>query len=860
MKKKKLVIIDGNSLLYRAFFALPMTLSTSTGVITNAVYGFMSMIIKLLELERPFAIAVAWDKGKPKRLEQYDLYKAHRKPTAHELIGQFPVARELLAALRIPSFESEGHEADDILATMAKQAEKTDFDVTIVTGDRDMFQLISPGVKIMTTRRGITDIVVYDKDRLHERYGIPPERVVDMLSLKGDPSDNIPGVPGIGEKTALALVQKWGSLENIFKHIDEVTPNRAKEALKNHPEEAKLSKRLAILDRQIELEVDYQKLKWDGPDFDSARQIFEALEFRTLFERLQNVLKSGTIEKQKIEVKYEETDIDWLSLKVTGGPYSVELSLEHEVVAVSDSGNTYVSNLKKDDLIAVENLMNTVPVKIFPDIKKFSRSTGTPVSDIKGEKFDLALAAYIIDPSLGDYSLEALSSKYLDAGLPDIDEVGIKAYIAARARTSFELYKYLAKNLKENKLEGLYQEIELPLVEVISDMELRGVKINVGYLSKLSKQFEERLNTLTSRIYEQAGGEFNINSTQQLSEVLYDKLGLKPIKKTKKGLSTSASTLLALKEQHPIIGLILEYRELAKLKGTYVDTLPKLIDPETKKIHTTLHQTVTATGRLSSSDPNLQNIPIRTEIGRAIRKAFIPSLKDGRFLVSDYNQIELRILAYLSGDEILISAFESGEDIHTRTASEVFGIPLKDVDSSLRRKAKAVNFGIVYGIGSRGLAEQLGVLPEEAKEYIELYFKKYKKVKEYIDRSISSAYVNGYTSTIFNRRRYLPELKSSNYRIRSFGERLAVNTPIQGSAADIIKIAMINIHRDIHKKFRYAELLMQVHDELVFEFTGNEKDFSVFVKEYMENAYEMTPALKVNISAGPNWQNLTSVN
>lgn len=854
--KNKLVLIDGNSLLYRAFFALPPTLATSSGVITNAVYGFVSMLIKLIELEKPYGIAVAWDKGKPHRLEQYEEYKAHRKPAAHELVGQFPVAREVLGALNIPGFELEGFEADDILATMAVEAEKEGFEIVIVTGDRDAFQLISDNIKVMTTRKGITDIVVYDKDRLFERYGISPSRITDMLGLKGDPSDNIPGVPGIGEKTAVNLVQQFGSIDNIYKNIDKVTPTRAKNALEKNKEMAFLSKKLAVLLKDLPLDVDYGTLQWQGPDEQNVRQVFNSLEFRTLAERLFKVIKAEKPQEAE-EIVYEEVDSSWLQLRLSGVQAAFYIDSGLDLIAANDGQKTYISKGPHSSEQVLATLSATRKA-IFNDAKNIMRRLKVHDSGAIGSIFDIALAAYINDPSIGAYRLQSLSSSYLGRELPE--DLDPDKYAALSAKLSFELYQLLSNKLSESGLSKLYEELELPLVDVLMHMERRGIMVDVAFLRNLSLAMGDSIRSLTDEIYELAGGEFNINSTQQLSEVLFEKLGLKPLKKTKTGISTSASTLTAMIEDHPIIKLVLQYRELTKLKGTYVDSMPELADKRTNRLHTTFHQTVTATGRLSSSDPNIQNIPIRSALGREIRKAFIAPEEEDCLLIADYSQIELRILAHVSNDPTLVAAFESGEDIHRKTASEVFNVPLDEVTKEMRRNAKAVNFGIVYGISARGLAEQLGVLPEQAKEYIDKYFERYPGVKRYMETAVETAYKQGYVTTLLNRRRYIPELKSSNFRVRSFGERLAINTPIQGTAADIIKVAMLDIHKMLHEKQAKTEMVLQVHDELVFELCNNEEFLIRMIENKMVDAFKLRPKLELNLSFGKNWNDLAPVN
>lgn len=833
----KLILIDGNSVLYRAFYALPTSISTSSGQVTNAVYGFVSMLIKLINMEKPDAIIAAFDKGKTFRIELYEEYKAHRPPTSDELIGQFPMAREVLNAMNIPVIEIEGYEADDILATLAKKANTGNINTIIVTSDRDAFQLISPNIKIMTMRKGITDIVIYDEKKLHERYGIPPERIIDMISLKGDPSDNIPGVPGIGEKTAMKLVQEFGTLENILNDVDKITPQRAQNALKQNKEQAILSKKIATMEYDLNIDIDLRTLKWAGFNLTAIRQVFNSLEFRTLLERIISKEQKAEPSPAAISSESKVTNIGLTELKQKLSE-AKELAFEFgdniDFFSFSFGTENFVCKTENnlEEIINALNSSNSTKYLLeFKSKYKAIKEQGFVLSD---GYIDTSIAVYIQDPSYSNYPLEQLKDKNLVSIL--------------------KLSKRIIEDLEKKELLPLLLDIEMPLSKILAKMELTGVSIDCDYLNNLSDELSTRIKEIREHVFEYAGGEFNLNSPQQLSEVLFDKLGLKPRKKTKTGLATGASILLEMKEEHPVIPFILEYRELAKLKGTYLDTLPKLVNPNTNRLHTTYNQTSVATGRLSSTEPNLQNIPIRTEIGQKIRKAFIPKDKNWSFIIADYKQIELRLLAYLSNDENLIKSFESGEDIHSITASEVFGVAPEDVTPALRRNAKAVNFGIVYGISPRGLATQLGNLPEEAQEYIDLYFDRFPKVKKYITDCIVQAYQNGYTKTILNRRRYLPELQSSVYRVRTFGERLAVNTPLQGSAADVIKLAMVNLDKSLSEKNLKSRLIMQIHDELIVETLKTEENEVInLVRNAMEECYPMKPRLEADIKVSDSW-------
>jgi len=870
--KKKLILIDGNSLLYRAFFALPQTLTTSTGVITNAVYGFTSMLIRLLKDEKPDCLAVAFDKGIVTfRHETFAEYKGHRPETPNELRHQFGLAKEVLESLDVPVYEKEGFEADDILATAAKAAEEAGNEVLVVTGDRDAFQLISDHVKVMTTRRGITDIVIYDKEKLDERYGIKPENMPDMLGLKGDPSDNIPGVPGVGEKTATKLIQEYGNLENVYAHLDEIKGEKLKENLREFKKQAEVSKQLAILHFEVPVDFDLSKCNLKI-DLSKARETFAELEFNTLFERVREL--AGAEQKEagfKPEIK-ETTFAEIESLLKKAKKIAIELDEEAESLGVlslqDNSHGIYLSAPPFSQTIiklALSELPKLKPYFEDENIEKLAFDSKPLIFALRfqemrlaGLSFDAQLAAYLLEPTRASYEPDELAIKHLKLytqTTPDKKAEPDKLLVAAlRCYLAFHLEKPLSQKLADSNLTKVFKELELPLVPVLAAMEYRGVGIDKEELKTYSAELEQLVNNLQNEIFRQAGEEFNIASPPQLSQILFEKLGLKPVKKIKTGYSTDSSVLAKLINEHPIIESIINYRELTKIKSTYVDALPRLINPDTKRLHTTFNQTVTATGRLSSSNPNLQNIPVRTEVGKRIRKAFIPTRPGDSLLVADYSQIELRVLAHLAKDEALITAFERKVDIHQATAAEVFGVPLEKVSKDMRYKAKAVNFGIVYGISAFGLAQQLKVDNGEAANYIELYFSRYPQVKEFIDKTIASAYKNGFVETIYGRRRWLGELMSSDIRVRNFGERSAVNSVIQGSAADIIKQAMINIERTLVADGLMSRMVLQVHDELIFEVPALEQaSASRLIKERMEAAYPLTPSLEVNTGLGTNW-------
>lgn len=850
---KKIILIDGSNLLYRAFFALPVSIATRSGQVTNAVYGFTSMLLKLLREEKPAGIAVAFDRPAPTfRHKAYKEYKAHRVAIPSELPSQIPLAKEILHVLKIPVFEMEGYEADDILGFLATKAEEGGYEVLVVTGDKDALQLVSPHVKIMTTRKGITDTFTYDRERVLERYGIAPEKIPDMLGLKGDPSDNIPGVPGIGEKTASKLIQEFGSLEKVYENIDRVAGRKIHDALVEYEAQARLSKELTILKRDVPLKINLDDVKIMPLDRNEVRKLFSALEFRTLMQRLEaEKILPEALKAEAATPKIVPISPDKLA------PLREHLAKENETaLEMSEEG---LAIAFKDDTVyhltggfeAVRFYLEDGNIsKVVYDAKEKIRELKRKNIDLSGVVFDPMLGAYLLDPGRRGYPLEDLSIEYLGSGFSA--ENGEKVF-CQRALISLRLRDLVEKDLKERGLWELFEKVELPLAQVLARMELTGVGVDVSRLKQMADEVGVYLYHVEEEIYEVAGQDFNINSPQQLGVILFEKLGLKPEKKTKTGYATGFSVLMKRIDEHPIIEKVLVYRELAKLKSGYIDALPKLVNPETGRLHTYFNQVGTATGRLASSEPNLQNIPIRGEWGARIREAFVPSDQaNEEILVADYSQIELRILAHLSEDEGLLAAFKAGEDIHASTAREILGA--ETVTPDMRRLAKAVNFGLIYGISAFGLASQVGISEEEAQAYIEKYFQRYPAVRSFIDRVVSDAYMKGYVTTILGRIRYIPELSSSNYSVKRLGERLAINTTIQGSAADIIKIAMIDLDREMERRALKTKMVLQVHDELIFEVPLSERSTaSTLVKEKMERAYTLKADLKVNLSLGRNW-------
>ncbi|MGB4504016.1 MAG: DNA polymerase I [Syntrophaceticus sp.] len=871
---KKLVILDGNSLAHRAFHALPL-LSTTTGYFTNAVYGFTTMLLKIIRQEQPDYLVVVFDAGRTTfRHDEYEDYKAHRKATPDELRPQFPLIKQVLAALRIPVLELEGYEGDDLIGEVVREAEKQGFEVLIVSGDRDLLQLVTKQTKALMTRRGISDLECFTPEKVKEKYGVDPVQVADLKGLKGDQSDNIPGVPGIGAKTAVKLLKQFRSVEECLANLDKLPPKIAA-LLRDYEDQALMSKRLATLAQDVPVCIDFNDLQMEQPDYDALVDIFQQLEFKSLLKNIQEEIPSDVAALDSNNyclVKTISQLVDILEeIKRAGefaciferngiSPHSASLSVlgvawgeKCAAISFPDDAN------QKEEMLKLLNSVLDDPdyIKLCHDAKAELIMCRRHGLDLKGINGDTMLAAYLLNSSLSNPDIEELSLKYLNQVVNFAqDETGA----AQRALMIKKLWAVLKEELQRDDLDDLFYNLELPLSDVLAEMEIQGIKLDLAWLEEISQEFGEQLLALTSEIYALAGESFNINSPRQLGHILFDKLKLPVIKRTKTGYSTDAEVLEKLASIHELPAKILEYRQLTKLKSTYVDGLQSLVNPQTGKVHTTFNQTITATGRLSSTEPNLQNIPIRDELGRKIRKAFIPSEPGWLLMAADYSQIELRVLAHMSQDSRLIADFQHGEDIHTRTAATIFGVAPEDVTPDLRRRAKGINFGIIYGITDYGLARDVGVSREEAAQYIENYFLQYPGVKRYIEETIKEAREKGYVQTLFKRRRYLPELLSSNRNIRAFGERTAVNTPIQGSAADIIKLAMLRIHQELQEKGLRARLLLQVHDELIFEFPPKELETLVsLVRSQMENVVELSVPLKVGIEIGSNWNDMESM-
>ncbi|WIF94397.1 DNA polymerase I [Caminicella sporogenes] len=889
---KRLVIIDGNSLINRAFYALP-ELTNREGIHTNGVYGFLNMLYKILDEYKPDYLSVAFDLKAPTfRHIEFNDYKAQRKKMPDELAEQIPILKEILDAYKIHRTELKGFEADDLIGTIAKYFEREDFEVIIVTGDRDALQLVSENIKVLITKKGITNLEVYDIEKVKEKYGIIPKQIVDFKGLVGDKSDNIPGVPGIGEKTASKLLNQFMTVEEIIENIESIKSKSIREKIGKNVDKALLSKRLATIKTDVPIELDVDEFKVVEPDYEKLLKLFKQYDFNTLIKKVipQKSMDNSKIERElekfeDVKVKIIDT-LDSLDNLISGIVENKKIALkiykEEENIRTDNIIGISLAVGKKDiyyiDLRKNAKLLDEL-FKIFEDenIKKIGHGLKNEILallrygiTLKGIEFDSFIAAYLLAPSKTEYDIANLASEYLGINIKSQEELlgkGKKAkkfvdlnidelaeYGKNYCMTVMEVEDKLLKELEKLELISLYREIEMPLIEVLANMEYEGFKVDRETLSKLDEEFTMQIEDITQKIYELAGEEFNINSTKQLGEILFNKLCLPVIKKTKTGYSTSHDVLEKLKDKHSIISLIIEYRQLVKLKSTYVDGLFNLINPITGKIHSSFNQTVTVTGRISSTEPNMQNIPIKLEMGRRIRKIFVASDSEHSLLDADYSQIELRVLAHMSKDENLIKAFKEDEDIHTLTASQVFNIPIDEVTSLERSRAKAVNFGIVYGISDYGLSENLGISIKEAKKYIDEYLKKYQGVKKYMEYNIKKAKEQGFVTTIFNRRRYIPELKSKNFKIRSFGERTAMNTPIQGSAADIIKIAMVKVFKELRDRNLKSKLILQVHDELIIDLHKDEIDeVRKILRENMENAVKLDVPLKVDMNIGYSW-------
>jgi len=884
---KQLFLVDGTVYAFRAFHAVEQ-LTTSEGMPTGATFVFTKMLMKLLEDENPEYMVIVFDAGgETERDRLYEEYKANRPEVNESLVQQFPYMRQIIDALGIPTVERRGFEADDIIATLTKQGEAEGFEVRIFTNDKDMLQLLSPNVKVYRSDR--QKVTVYDEKSFRKRYQIEPRQMPDYLSLLGDTIDNIPGVSGIGEKSIPILLERFGTIENIFEHIDEVEKKWQKK-LRDGADNATLSKKLAVLNADVELEIKPEDCKLGKYNHEKLQEIFHQLEFKSLMKNIKvtvdpdkydyhTVLTESKLEEligrlqsvDEFSIDLETTDVDTMRARIVGVSISLKPNEAYYIPV-------YYELLDRPEMLSEEYVLgklrpfledanfSKVGHNIKYDLEVLKRSG----VDINGIGFDTMIASYLLNPSASGHKLDDVAFKFLQRQLiPIKDLIGsgakqipmsqvpvekVSDYACEDAEVSLHLKYLLEPQLAEHDLEDIFANLELPLIPVLADIEMAGVKIDTEFLRELSVEYEKNLQEMTEQIYELAGGEFNINSPKQLGEVLFDKLNLPKYRKTKTGYSTDEKVLNTLASHHELPALMLEYRKFAKLKSTYTDALIDLINPHTGRLHTSFNQAVTATGRLSSSNPNLQNIPVRTERGREIRRAFIAEGDDKVLLAADYSQIELRILAHLSKDERLVEAFAKDEDIHSYAASLVFGVPVEEVTSEMRSRAKTMNYGIVYGIGAMRLANELKIDMREAQAFIDNYFQTYAGVKTYFDRTIQEATKKGYVITLMGRRRYVPEINANNRNTREFGKRIAINTPVQGSSADLIKIAMLKVADYLESTDKKTKMVLQVHDELIFEAPKNElEEITEELRRIMETALPMDVPIKVDINVGQNW-------
>lgn len=875
---KTLVIIDGNSIINRAFYALP-EMSNKEGLKTNAIYGFTNMLLKIIDTYNPTHISVAFDRKAPTfRHIEFKEYKAGRKKMPDELREQFEPLKDLLDKFNIHRLEIDGYEADDIIGTVSKIAEDNGFKVYIVTGDKDAIQLASNKTTTLITKKGVGEVEEYDYDSVIEKYEMTPTQFIDLKGLMGDKSDNIPGVPGIGEKTGIKLIKEFSSIEGIFDNIDSIKGS-TKKKLEENKELAIMSKKLATIIRDVPVEFNLEELEYGNYNTKDILDVFKYLGFTSLIPRIgsldesEDIVNEANVEISKLEdidefINKVKENNELIIKTVTREGNILDKRIKYIFLSVDGKKIYYVeeNSIHKLEYIFTSNEIKKLGYNLKDDYISL-KPYGIKLENIY---FDITIAEYLIDSmSSTSYECSAIAMKYLTKKVKTKEELlgkGVKAkkyqdlsfeelssHISQIIDTVKSVMPIMEENLKESNMDGLLYHVEMPLVEVLADMEYEGVKVDKEKLNELGSQFKEIIKKLESEIYKISGEEFNINSPKQLGVILFEKLGLPVIKKTKTGYSTNAEVLDKLKDQSPIIDKIIEYRQIVKLNSTYVEGLLSIINPIDGRIHSSFNQTITTTGRISSTEPNLQNIPVKLEMGRNIRKVFI-SDKGCKLVDADYSQVELRVLAHMSQDETMIDAFKHNEDIHTKTASQVFNVSMDEVTSKQRSDAKAVNFGIVYGKSDFGLSEDLNIPVKQAKEYIENYFNKYNKIKEFMDNIIEDASSNGYVTTILNRRRYIPEIKSSNFMLRNAGKRAAMNAPIQGSAADIIKIAMINVYKKLEENNLKSKLILQVHDELIVEAVDSEIDIvKKIVKDEMENAVCLDVNLDVDLNIGDSW-------
>jgi DNA polymerase I len=872
---ERLLILDSHSLMNRAFYALP-PLTNAEGLHTNAIFGFTNMLFKMKEEIKPDYIVATFDRKAPTfRHVEYTEYKAGRKRMPDELSEQFPVVKELLELMAINIFEIDGFEADDLIGTLSSFAEEKDIEVYIVTGDRDALQLASDKTKVVITKKGMSEKEIFDRKRMEEEFGVTPSQFIDVKGLMGDSSDNIPGVPGIGEKTAYKLIQTYGSVEKVLDNIENISGKKIKDNLHQYSEQAIFSKKLATIMRDVPVEIDLDDIKSkDNFDTDGLRKLFFRLQFKSLVEKIP-IEESPNVKREKAEedikysvistalqlqnlassIKDNANDKLFASFVISNETNYSKLKLQSVVFTICGESyfvdiNSVMDEDEQKSVDALKALFQSEKLKkVVYDMKTAYTALRKYGIESKGIEFDIKIAAYLIDSSKGEYELLTLLREYIEY---DVTGEGTELFVKKNAHMD-KLYEVLKNKIEEFAMEELLYKVEMPLSEVLSHMEERGFKVNMDKLKELGDKFTIEIDTMQKEIYALADEQFNISSPKQLGKILFEKLDLPVIKKTKTGYSTNAEVLEELSDRHPIIEKILYYRQLTKLYSTYIEGLKAVVE-EDGKIHSSLNQTVTTTGRLSSTEPNLQNIPIKYEMGREIRKVFVADDTDSIILSADYSQIELRVLAHIAEDENLISAFKDHSDIHTKTASEVFKVPMDEVTPLLRGRAKAVNFGIVYGIGDFSLAKDLKITKSEAKSYMEAYFERYPSVRKYMKDIVSGAQEKGFVTTLLNRRRYIPEIKASNKVVKALGDRLAMNAPVQGSAADIIKLAMVSVYKELKKGNYKSSLILQVHDELILNVYKDEVEkIKDLVKVQMEEAIKLDVPLEVDVSLGETW-------
>ena len=877
--EKRLIIIDGNSIINRAFYALP-DMSNSEGLKTNAIFGFVRMMFKIIEDYQPTHMSVAFDKKAPTfRHKQYADYKAGRKKMPDELAQQLQPLKDLLDKFNINRLELEGYEADDLIGTVARLGEENDFKVYIVTGDKDAIQLASYKTTTLITKKGVGEVEEYNYDSVLERYEMTPTQFIDLKGLMGDKSDNIPGVPGVGEKTGIKLLKQYSTIENLIEHTDELKGS-IKKKIEENKDLALMSKELATIITNVPIEVKLEDLEYGDYNKDDVVEKFKEFGFASLITKLLDIEGGETTIKEEIDLKIEHLDNveDFIKKAEENKKVIIDVIgkegniLDKRVLYVFlslDGNEIYYVN--EDELPQIKTLLSNPEIKKHGyDLKEDYILLKPYEIELNSMDFDITIAEYLIDSkSSTSYECSAIAMKYLTrkikskedllgkgAKAKKFDEIEfdeLSAYIGDILNTVNGVYPKMEENLKETEMDGLFYHVEMPLVEVLGSMEYIGMKVDKDQLNELKEKFTTIINELENEIFELAGEPFNINSPKQLGVVLFEKLGLPVIKKTKTGYSTNAEVLEKLRDKHEIIDKITEYRQIVKLNSTYVEGLLKIINPKTGRIHSSFNQTITTTGRISSTEPNMQNIPVKTEMGRDIRKVFVAD-DNCKLVDADYSQVELRVLAHMSGDENMIDAFKHGEDIHSKTASQIFDVDIKDVTSKQRIEAKAINFGIIYGKTDFGLSQDLNIPVATAKAYIDSYFNKYPKIKEFMDEAVESATETGYATTILNRRRYIPEIKASNFIVRNQGKRFAMNAPIQGSAADIIKVAMVNVYNKLKENNMKSRLILQVHDELIVEAVDEELEMAEkIVREEMENAQSMDVKLDVDLNTGDSW-------